>query len=174
MTKLESIEAGNSSTVLAPGKEVQETLTALYSPLTHAVVQTRRDTDQITFRYIAIFVAIITVLASIELGLSEIPIQVGATIVVVSILIVALFTLWRRAAIYSLLFENLVRIESALGAFCPEAKNAYDPADNLTEDTLLPDAWSERKLELATRQHLPHAGGLALIAIVTIAAIWAF
>jgi len=171
MTKSE----GNNSTVLMPNTAERNTLTALYTPLTNATVQTRRDTDRITFQYIAIFVAIITVLASEQFELIRtVYTQVGATIVVASILFVALYTLCRRAAIYNLLFENLVRIESALGAFCPEAKNAYDPAGKLREYTLLPDAWSTRKPEFATHHHLPHAFGLALIAIVTVAAIWAF
>jgi len=164
---------GDGSTVSMPGTAERVTLTALYAPLTSAAVQTRRDTDRITFQYIAIFVAIITVLASDHFTLNEFSTQVGATIVVIVILIIAITTLRKRAAIYSLLFENLVRIESALGAFSPEAKKAYDPAGNLTEYALLSDAWSERKLDLATRHHLPHAGGLALIAIVTIVTVWA-
>lgn len=170
MTKSESTKIGDS----VPDKAARETLTALYNPLTHAAVQTRRDTDRITFRYIATFVAIITVLASDHLTLNELSTQVGATIVVIFILIIAIATLWKRVEIYSLLFENLVRIESALGAFSPSALEFYDPADNLKENAFFPAAWSERKLELAKRQHRAHEIGLTSIAIITIATVWAF
>ncbi len=138
------------------------TLAALYSPLVQAAVETRKDIDQIAFRYLATLTTLVGILLSEAIDLGTPVARAGVTVVVVALLGVAVESVRRRARVYLALYETLVRIERAIGGF---ERGRY-----LKDEALFP--WGDPQGDLGRRQHWPHLVGLLLLAASAVAAVW--
>lgn len=136
--------------------EDMESLRWMYEALVKAAVETRKDMDQIAFRYIATLTTVALAIASTTVTIRSIVPKLAAVVIVGVLVGVAMVSLRTRSKVYSAINDALLGIEAALGGF---------REGRFVQERALFD-WGCREGAVAPivyGQVLPHLAGVAVV-----------